>query len=345
MATLTQRGKSWILSWVEGGRQQRRALGPVAAIPRKQAQAILHAKQLELSTAARLLPDLHRPAMPTVNEWAVDYVLWHEGKHPHSHARIRQIIEQHLLPEFGSLYLDAVDDATAERFMRLRRRAGAKDATVLKEFRTMMAMLNRAVDVDVIRRNPLSAVEAPRVLDSKPHRYYQTGELIRLYEATRIGRINGGDTNPEHGAWWKLFANTGMRRAEARHLRRNDIGHDGLRILSTTEERTKSAKWRDVPLSEGAREAIDAIPKRGERVLPEIALPSLSRACANDLERAGLDGSLHTLRHTYISHLVLAGVPLRTVQLYAGHSSIAVTEQYAYLMPDRAATAAVMLRL
>jgi site-specific recombinase XerD len=57
---------------------------------------------------------------------------------------------------------------------------------------------------------------------------------------------------------------------------------------------------------------------------------SLSRHCANDLAKAGLDGSLHCLRHTYICHLLLAGVPIRTVQLYAGHAKISTTEIYAY---------------
>lgn len=68
-------------------------------------------------------------------------------------------------------------------------------------------------------------------------------------------------------------------------------------------------------------------------MLPRITPPSISRAFDRSVQRAGLDGSLHTLRHTYISHLVMAGVPLRTVQIYAGHAHYTTTEGYAYLMP------------
>lgn len=346
MATLTQRGKSWLLSWIENGRQERRSLGPIAAIPRKQAEAILHAKQLEFSQAAHLLPNLHRSAAPTFTEWAKEYALWHECEFPDSHWRVKQIIEQYLLPEFGGSFMDAIDPLSVERFKKKRRKVAA-DATVVKEFRTLVAIINRAIETKVIRENPISTVKAPRILDSKPHRFYEADELVSIYAATRT-IVNGGEgtqTNPEHGAWWRLFVNTGMRRAEGLNLERRWIGGDGLRVVSTEAARTKSAKWRDIPLAIGAAEALKEIPKRGVYVLPRMAATSLSRAFDHALTRANLDGSLHTLRHTYISHLVRAGVPLRTVQLYAGHSSVTVTEKYAYLMPGRAAEAAVALAL
>jgi len=67
--------------------------------------------------------------------------------------------------------------------------------------------------------------------------------------------------------------------------------------------------------------------------LPRMAPGSLSRAFDRALERAGLDGSLHCLRHTFCAHLVMAGVPLRTVQLLAGHAHFSTTEKYAHLAP------------
>lgn len=46
------------------------------------------------------------------------------------------------------------------------------------------------------------------------------------------------------------------------------------------------------------------------------------------------DYCFHTLRHTYISHLVMAGVDLRTVQQLAGHKTLAMTMRYAHLSPE-----------
>jgi len=102
---------------------------------------------------------------------------------------------------------------------------------------------------------------------------------------------------------------------------------------------TKAGRWREIPLTDGAEQALEEIRGEDGYVLPRMRLESLSRACIRESKRAGLSGSIHTLRHTYISHLVMGGTPLRTVKELAGHSSITVTEGYAHLAPDHLAKA------
>ncbi|MGE8237063.1 MAG: tyrosine-type recombinase/integrase [Stenotrophomonas indicatrix] len=54
-----------------------------------------------------------------------------------------------------------------------------------------------------------------------------------------------------------------------------------------------------------------------------------------DSAAAGIGGHLHRLRHTFCSHMVMAGVPLRRVQLLGGHADYATNEKYyAHLSPD-----------
>lgn len=44
--------------------------------------------------------------------------------------------------------------------------------------------------------------------------------------------------------------------------------------------------------------------------------------------RRGGRGHLHPLRHTFCVHMVIAEVPLRRVQVLAGHSDYAIAEKY-----------------
>ena len=43
---------------------------------------------------------------------------------------------------------------------------------------------------------------------------------------------------------------------------------------------------------------------------------------------------LHTLRHTFASHLAINGTPILTIKSLMNHSSIEMTMRYAHLSPD-----------
>ena len=57
----------------------------------------------------------------------------------------------------------------------------------------------------------------------------------------------------------------------------------------------------------------------------------LWRAC--DRARLGRRIGWHVLRHTFASHLVSLGVPLRAVQELLGHADVKMTMRYAHLAP------------
>ncbi len=101
-----------------------------------------------------------------------------------------------------------------------------------------------------------------------------------------------------------------------------------------------------MPLNPGSTAALDALRGGKPYVLPEVEATSLSRAFARTAERAGCPAGIHALRHTYCAHLVQAGVPLRTVQVLAGHASYATTERhYAHLAPGHLRDAVQSLTL
>jgi site-specific recombinase XerD len=63
-------------------------------------------------------------------------------------------------------------------------------------------------------------------------------------------------------------------------------------------------------------------------------------------KKAGIDDltRVHTLRHTFASHLVMGGVDLTTVMKLMGHSDIQTTMLYAHLAPDHLADAVNKLK-
>lgn len=332
MARLRPRGPYWELAWTEPtGERRTRNLGRRERVPRKDAELALRELERSLFFGKH---HLATPTSPTVAAWRDEYLTWHEAEYPDSHYRVRQILEQHLPEDWPQRRLDSITDGDVEDAKAAWRRAKFKANTIATHLRAVKAMFNRAVEKKVLQDSPAENVNAPKILDAKPHRYYDLDELQRLYKASSEDQRhpNTPQFEPWHAPAWKLYANTGMRRGEGRALKRRWVGKDGLKIVSTGEERTKAGEWREIPLFPGAQEALEALPREGDYVLPRIALPSLSRAAKRCIVRAGLDGSLHTLRHTFISHLAMdPRVPVRSIQLWAGHASIETTEKYLYL--------------
>ncbi len=62
------------------------------------------------------------------------------------------------------------------------------------------------------------------------------------------------------------------------------------------------------------------------------------------MREAGIeDFCFHDLRHTFASHLVMAGVPLLTVAELLGHKDIEMTKRYSHLSPYHKAKAVSVL--
>lgn len=140
----------------------------------------------------------------------------------------------------------------------------------------------------------------------------------------------------------------GLRLQEGLFLEVSDI--DGARRMIHIH-RGKGAKDRYVPLPEYTYAllrrywATHRNPKlifpavgRGQQNAPTAQEPMSIDGVQGAFRRAKFDAeiskrgvSVHTLRHSYATHLLEAGVNLRVIQKYLGHSSIETTMVYLHL--------------
>jgi hypothetical protein len=157
------------LQWSDKTGRHTLNLGPVNVLSEKRANDILKAKQLELSTGAKILGIGSSSYAPTFGIYAREYLLWHQSEYPSSNYRIAQIIDQHFLPIWEHVRLDCITSHDAEQYKQDRRRDKAKAHTITKELRTLQAVLNKAVRDKRISENPIENVSSPRILDAKPY--------------------------------------------------------------------------------------------------------------------------------------------------------------------------------
>jgi len=128
---------------------------------------------------------------------------------------------------------------------------------------------------------------------------------------------------PDYRNFCTFLVNTGLRVGEALRLGADDIQGDTIRVANT-----KGGKLRTVPINAEARMAMSQ--GRSGTIKQATLNYHFNRAKA----LSGLtdkDLVVHSLRHTFASRLVKAGVNLAVVQKLLGHSSIVVTMRYSHL--------------
>jgi len=155
---------------------------------------------------------------------------------------------------------------------------------------------------------------------------------------------------PRHHAILFTLYSLGLRISEGLNLSVGDI--DSHRMLVHVRA-GKGKKDRYVPLPQITLDIlrkhwlthknpglIFPAPGRGERLashtLHPIPISSVQNVLRLVVREIGIKKWVHpqTLRHSYATHLLEAGVHLRLIQEYLGHSSPKTTAQYTHLTPQ-----------
>lgn len=309
------RGTKAYIDWVEGGERFRRSVGQLSA---REAEGVRSAKEAELTHGVRILARL-----PKVRDYLEWYLDWYAAEHPTTMSKARSEMKR-FIERFGHRPIDSIRAVEVEQYKRSRLLDDkAAKETVGKEIRRLKAAFNRGMEWKELDVNPMAAVKAPRGVRSVAVKFYDRASMRRLYRA-----------NPARAPLWMFMAHTGLRRGEIIGLQKSSVVGSRLLVESDPDEtgagRTKSGKWREVPLNRYAKWAIRHLPDP----IVTVHKDTVSDWFAQDAAAAGIGGHLHRLRHTFCAHMVMAGVPLRRVQVLAGHADYGTTEKYyAHLSP------------
>ena len=204
---------------------------------------------------------------------------------------------------------------------------------------------------EIVDTNPARAVGAPR-LDKHLPGYLDRAQIDLLFQMAEVRAWEGKFVDVRNLAILELFYSTGMRLSELQGLSRQDVDM----VSQQAKVRGKGRKERIVPIGDHAILALrnyeakrDELlrgigPKAGDRNAVflgrtgrRIGVRAVQKVVAKLLDQIDEDAglSVHSLRHTFATHLLDAGADLRAVQELLGHASISTTQIYTHTSVER----------
>jgi len=329
----------WWVRYHDTDGQERREKGGT----KSQARA-LYQKRKAAALTGQKLPELNRRrASHTVTATIEKYMPELRTNKPRS-IREDERHAKYWRDALGTVELADVRPTDIEKY-KTDRLAKVKPATVNRSVAFLKMIFNKAIRDGLTVSNPVARVK--KLLENNSRvRYLKPEEEVAVRKAVAAE------------IWLKIeFAIlTGLRQGEQfgpRGLRWENVDFGAGTSGVLTIPRPKNGEVRHVPLSPRAREILETVKEAhpnspwvfpGQRPGTPYAGTSACHVLARACERAKVvDFHWHDLRHTFCSRLVMKGVPLRTVQLLAGHKTITVTERYAHLAPGHLQEAVALL--
>jgi integrase len=310
-----KKGRQWYIDYYVKGVRKRKKIGPSKQV------AELALAQVEVKIAKGDYLGIYEDKKITLTQFAKEYLTYADANKSSGAAARDRMSLKHLsaaFPDYRSMITPkSIEEYKAQRLQYVR------PATVNRELALLKHMYTKAIEWGYVKDNPAKAV---RLLREPPGRvrYLTPDELLRLLDACA----------PHVKPIVLMAVHTGMRVRESLTLTWPQVD---MRRRILTLAKTKNQERRVIPLNDQAIEVLRSLPRHVEsssvfydqdgRPYQRI-VKGFRHAC----KRAGIrDFRCHDIRHTFASHLVMRGVPLRTVQELLGHKTGQMTLRYTHL--------------
>lgn len=235
-----------------------------------------------------------------------------------------------------SIPLDQIDRELIDEWVADCEAKGNSDSTVNRKLSALRKVFEVAKSYGGV-----SAL--PNYPKNRKEKLSRIRQISREEEQQLLRRLQlYGDQNMADAV--TLLLDTGMRASELLNVwkqdyQRGDKGRpDVLLVCGVDGKGTKNGEFRSVPLTERSSALVKRRIKEatGKRLF-DMSYEQLRQGWDRVRHDMGMmddaQFTLHVTRHTCVSRLVRGGVPLPTVQKWAGHKTINTTMRYAHLYP------------
>jgi integrase len=287
-------------------------------------------------------PVLTAAAAETLNGFFDEHYLPHCEATTRGHRHVRLTYDKHLRDTLGPMTWREITPLVVKAWLRNQVQKKLKHTTINKHIFLVNRLFRTVRDWGAL---PEGAPQPPflRKLPTGDYRqrFLSKGEIIRLLG--ECGKIN----HPYLQLFIRFLLLTGARKGEARTMRWCDVdATTGVWRVPVS----KNGRSRRIMLSPAALDTLEEVRRRslilGLRVAPDchVFTNPATGTCYHGFhiaffkarDAAGLsEVRIHDLRHTYASLLINNGVSLYEVQELLGHSSVAMTQRYAHLAPNK----------
>lgn len=324
----------WSINIMVDGQRIHRVVGRESeGVTREQAERLIEQLRTDARANRLNLPQGRKLHM-TFSEASAKYIERMEQSGGRDLANKKNHLNQHLIPKLGTIRLDKLSNFELRKYRKSRLEAGASDATVNREFATLLHLLNRASSKDWGWMRADDKPEIPKVAEQRKARRALSQEQA---EALMAGAK--ADQDPRCWLFVAIGLATGMRHSEIVMRRYDEIDWNSNRFeigkAKAGARLQPFPEWLAVVLK--AQQKMEDDPngwlfpvKRAHAKTPYT--PSMDAPFKRAVERAGLDPDRvtpHLMRHTIVTRLSKQ-FDARTIQGMSGHKSLSMVLHYVH---------------